>query len=65
MVLECLDGAFGEVESMIAGGRQLVIQVLGFDGCNEGIGCLIVESEKANSKASMFELIIAFGKSRD
>ena len=58
MVLECLDGSFGDVAAMVVRWGELVVNPFGFQVGLETSWCFVVESLEYQCDAAFHELFV-------
>ena len=59
MAFEHLDRAFSKVVMMIVGIYKLIVELFGFDGCNEFLGNFLVKSLESWNDSCLFKLVVA------
>ena len=57
MAFERLDRAFSEVVTMIVGICKLIVELFGFNGCNEFLGHFVIETLEGWNYSCLFELV--------
>ena len=59
MAFERPDCAFSKVMKMIVGICKLIVELFGFDGCNELLGNFVVKSLESWNDSCLFKLVVA------
>ena len=58
MAFESANSSFSEVVSVIMSVCKLVMELLGFNGCNEILGDFIVKALERRNDSCLFELVV-------
>ena len=59
MAFERPDCAFSKVVTMIVGICELIVELFGFNGCNEFFGNFVIKSLESWNDSCTFELVVA------
>ena len=59
MAFERPDCVFSKVVTMIVGICDLIVELFGFDGCNEFLGNFVVNSLESWNDSCLFKLVVA------